>query len=90
MTSSVQIAGNDAQGYNDDQLALSLRLIQISATGNLLAAKELTDQGADAWVQDSEGSTALHAACSKFPHFPSKSPSFPRLTFFNLPLRRFG
>lgn len=56
-----------AEGYGDEQLALSQRLVEIAATGNLEDAKTLTDQGADAWVQDDDGSTALHAACSKSP-----------------------
>lgn len=60
--SEIQVTGDvEFTSASED---LALELIQSCLLGDLETAKKLIENGADAWVQNSEGSTALHAAAS--------------------------
>ncbi|KAK4694096.1 type IV protein arginine methyltransferase, partial [Phenoliferia sp. Uapishka_3] len=50
--------------FSEAQIELALALISTCLADDLDGAKVLVGQGADAWVQDSEGWTALHCAAS--------------------------
>lgn len=50
--------------FSDAQEQLGLALIESCLEDDFDGVKYLVAQGADAWVQDSQGWTALHAAAS--------------------------
>lgn len=56
-------AGSGDDGLLDERLALALRLVDaVLERDDALVRKLVIDEGADCWVQDRQGWSALHAA----------------------------
>ncbi|KAM0751369.1 hypothetical protein T439DRAFT_313704 [Meredithblackwellia eburnea MCA 4105] len=62
----VSIAGGGAASFSFSEAgnALALQLIQAALDDDLAAVAELVQQGTEAWVQDDQGWSSLHAAAS--------------------------
>lgn len=66
-TSAVTVDGVEGTpSFSEAAHELALALIETCLAGDLEGAAVLVGQGADAWVQDTEGWSALHAAASAF------------------------
>lgn len=61
---TVSAPDNDEPAFPDEAAVLALALIDACLADDEDRARELVGQGADAWVQDSQGWTALHCAAS--------------------------
>lgn len=67
--SVIEPTDGSATGFTAEAHSRALELIQACLDGEVERAKELVAQGADAWVQDAQGWSALHAAASEWLNF---------------------
>jgi ankyrin repeat protein len=69
--SSKRLKASDMDNTISMRLALANKLIEVCFAGDLIQAQNLIREQADAWIQNDDGQTALHAAVCKssFSHF---------------------